>query len=432
MRPARLVHSVANEIMTSAADTLPLASSDADSSAGGLAGSTAGASKPKARRRAPMIFGALLVAAAGAATFTYMAQKGTETTDDAQVEAHVANVAPRVTGQVKRVLVKDNQVVQAGEVVVELDDRDIAARLAAARADNAAAKAQLHAMQTQLALTQKTVDSNLVMAKGGISQASAVRGNTKATIEQSEADLAAARSRRALAALDFERSDKLFSTGAVARAEYDSKKALLDQADAAVAQAQARIASARSGVDNSVGTYQTARGRLIAAESGPEQIDASRAQVELAQARLDQTAAALEQAELNLSYTKVKAETAGVVARRSVEIGQIVAPERPLMAIVPLDDTWVVANFKEDQIADMKPGEAAKVSIDTFSGTKLSGHVESLAGGTGARFSLLPPDNASGNFTKVVQRVPVLIRLDPHPGVELRPGLSATATVYTR
>jgi len=420
------VQSVPPKIMSTAAETLPLASTDvADSSSVGAA------AKARPRRRAPVIFGVLLIAAAGAATIAYVAQKGTETTDDAQVEGHVANVAPRVSGQVKRVLVKDNQQVQAGDVLVELDDKDYVARLAAARADNAAAKATLHAMQTQLALTEKTVDSNLVMAKGGIAQASAVRGNTRASIDQATADIASAKSHRELAKIEFDRTNTLFSSGAVAKAEYDSKKALLDQADAAVAQTEARLASAKSGIDNSSGTFQTARGRLIAAEAGPEQIDAARAQVELAQARLDQTQAALDQADLNLSYTKVKAETAGVVARRSVELGQIVDPARPLMAIVPLDDTWVVANFKEDQIAEMKAGEAAKVSIDTFSGTKLTGHVESLAGGTGARFSLLPPDNASGNFTKVVQRVPVLIRLDPHPGVDLRPGLSATATVYT-
>jgi membrane fusion protein (multidrug efflux system) len=379
-----------------------------------------------------LLFAALVIAAASAGTIRFVNHRGIETTDDAQIEGHVANVAPRVSGQVKRVLVKDNQQVQAGDVLAELDDRDLAARLAAARADLAAARAQLHAMRTQLTLTEKTVDSNLAVARGGVAQASAVRGTTRAAIDQAQADLVAAESRRALAVTDFGRSEKLFATGAVAQAEYDSRKSVLDQAEASVSQARARLASAEAGVENSSGTVQTARGRLIAAESGPEQIEASRAQVELAQARVDQAAAALTQAELNFSYARVKAETSGVVARRSVEVGQIVSPERPLMAIVPLDDTWVVANFKEDQIANMKPGAPATVTVDTFSGTKLTGHVESLAGGTGARFSLLPPDNASGNFTKVVQRVPVLIRLDPHQTAELRPGLSATATVSTR
>ena len=388
--------------------------------------------KPQARKRAPLLFAALLIAGATVGTASYVTHRGLETTDDAQVEGHVANVAPRVSGQVKRVLVKDNQHVEAGDILVELDDRDLAARLASARADVAAARAQLHSMRTQLTLTEKTVDSNLAVARGGVAQASAVRGTTRAAIDPARPDVTAAESRRSLAVTDFGRSEKLFSTGAVAQAEYDSRKSLLDQAEASVAQARARLASAEAGVENSTGTVQTARGRLIAAESGPEQIEAAKAQVELAQAKVDQTLAALTQAELNFSYALVKAETSGVVARRSVEVGQMVSPDRPLMAIVPLDDTWVVANFKEDQIADMKPGAPATVTVDTFSGTKLTGHVESLAGGTGARFSLLPPDNASGNFTKVVQRVPVLIRLDPRDGVELRPGMSATTTVSTR
>jgi membrane fusion protein (multidrug efflux system) len=393
---------------------------------------TEATSTPKPRRRAPVVFATLALAAAGTATFFWFVNRNTESTDDAYVEAHVSNVAPRVTGQVKTVFVKDNQHVQVGDVLAELDDRDYAARLAAARADLAAAKATLHSTQTQLALTQKTVDSNLAVARGGVAQAASVRGTTRAAIEQAKADLVAAESKSALASTEFARSKQLLSTGAVAQAEYDNRKATLDQAEATVEQSRARLASAQSGVENSSGTIQSAQGRLIAAQAGPEQIDAAKAQVELAEARVDQAQAALDQADLNLGYTKVKAEASGVVSRRSVEVGQMVSPDRPLMAIVPLEDTWIVANFKEDQISDMRAGESAKVTIDSFSGKKLTGHVDSLAGGTGARFSLLPPDNASGNFTKVVQRVPVLIRLDPHPGIELRPGLSALATVNTK
>jgi membrane fusion protein (multidrug efflux system) len=184
-------------------------------------------------------------------------------------------------------------------------------------------------------------------------------------------------------------------------------------------------------VGNAQGGLQSARGRLVAAQSGPQRLEAARAQVELASARVDQAQAALDQAELNLSYASIRAETAGVVSRRNVEPGQLVSPDRPLLAIVVLDDVWVVANFKEDQLAGLKPGQRAQIEVDAFPDRTLRGTVDSLAGGTGARFSLLPPDNASGNFTKVVQRVPVLIRLEAHPGLELRPGLSALATVLT-
>jgi membrane fusion protein, multidrug efflux system len=153
--------------------------------------------------------------------------------------------------------------------------------------------------------------------------------------------------------------------------------------------------------------------------------------VEQADARVQQAEAALKLAELNLSYTTVRAARRGVVSRRTVEEGQWVTPERPLMALVPLEDVWIVANFKEDQLADMHPGQPATVQFDTYGGREFAAHVESIGGGTGARFALLPPDNATGNFIKVVQRVPVLLRLDGSAGVALRPGMSADVTVRT-
>jgi len=387
---------------------------------------------PKKRSLAFRLLPLLTAAALGAGTLGFVAGHGKETTDDAQIESHVASVSARVSGQVARVLVQDNQRVQAGDVLVELDPRDFEVRLKSARADLAAATAALHAAETTLSVTIKNVDSSLVVARGGLAQAAAVRGTTRAAIEQARAEVTAAESRRALAQADFARSESLLASGAVPQAEFDARKAAIEQAEAQLGQARARLTSAEANVDNSSGTIEAARGRLLAAEAGPEQVEAARAQVELAKAHADQAQAAVAQAELNLSYTKVRAELAGVVSRRSVEVGQLASPERPLLAVVALDDTWVVANFKEDQIAEMRAGEPATVTVDSVGGKKLAGHVDSLAGGTGSRFALLPPDNASGNFTKVVQRVPVLIRLAPHPGVELRPGLSATVTVATR
>ena len=390
------------------------------------------AAPAKKRGRALTLLPLLVAVAAGTSGLVLLAGRGKETTDDAQIEGHVASVAPRVSGQVKRVLVRDNQHVNAGDVLVELDERDLGVKLAAAKADLEAAKAQLRAAETQLGVTVKSTDSNLVVARGGLAQAAAVRGTTRAAIDQAHAELAAASSRQALAKTELARAQTLFSSGAVAQAELDAKQTALEQADAQLAQASARLVSAEANVDNSSGTLEAARGRLIAAQAGPEQIEAAKAQVGLATARVDQADAAVAQAELNLGYTKIKAELAGTVSRRSVEVGQLASPDRPLMAIVPLDDTWVVANFKEDQIAEMRAGQTAWVTVDSVPGKKLAGHVDSLASGTGARFSLLPPDNASGNFTKVVQRVPVLVRLDAHPGLELRPGLSAQVTVATK
>jgi membrane fusion protein, multidrug efflux system len=384
---------------------------------------------PARRSRAKVLLPVLVAAAAvGAGTF-YLLGRGSESTDDAQVEGHVATVAARVPGQVARVLVKDNQEVKAGDVLVELDDRDLAARLAAARADAQAARAQVRAAETQLALAETSSRANLTVARGGVSQAAALAGTTRATIDQARADVTAAEARVVLARADLGRAQKLFDEHAIAQAELDARQSAFDQADAALTQTRARQVSAEANLDNSRGSIETARGRLVAAEAGPVQVQSARAQLELAQARLAQSDAALAQAELNLSFTRVRAEVSGSVARRTVEPGQAVSPDRPLMAIVALDDPWIVANFKEDQLGRMRAGQEADVEVDTFGGRRFTGHVESFAPGTGSRFSLLPPDNASGNFTKVVQRVPVLVRLDGAPGVTLRPGMSASVTV---
>lgn len=388
------------------------------------------APRPKPRR-ALVILPTLALAAAAIFGGRAWLNAGKVSTDDAQLEGHVVSVSPRVSGQVVRVHVKDNQRVQAGELLVELDPRDLSVRATAARADLAAARAQLRSMETQLALTTVDVDSNLTVARGGLAQAAASGGTTQAAIEQAHADIAAAQTQRSLAKTELERTQRLFTTGALSQSQLDARQAGLEQAEAALAQARARLASAESNVGNAQGGLQSARGRMIAAQSGPQRLEAARAQVELASARVDQAQAALDQAELNLSYASIRAEAGGVIARRNVEPGQLVSPDRPLFAIVPLEDVWVVANFKEDQLAGLKPGQRAEIEVDAFPGRPLRGTVDSLAGGTGARFSLLPPDNASGNFTKVVQRVPVLIRLEAHPGLELRPGLSALATVFT-
>jgi membrane fusion protein (multidrug efflux system) len=392
---------------------------------------TPAAAAPKRRRRALVALPLLAAIGIGALSSAYLLGRGHESTNDAQVEGHVASVAARVTGQVQQVLVSDNQAVKAGDVLVVLDDRDVATKVASARADLAAAIAQRHAAETELAVTQASADSNLAIARGGLKQAAAVDGTTRASIDRAQADLDAAESRRNLAQVELDRTRLLVQSGALSQQELDVRQAAMEQATAGRSQAQAQLASARANVDNSFGTLASARGRLLAAESGPAQVEAARANLELSRARVDQAQAALDQAELNLSYTHVTAGVSGVVSRRSVEVGQLVSPDRPLMALVPLDDTWVVANFKEDQIAEMQPGQTARVHIDTYD-HELTGHVQSLASGTGSRFSLLPPDNASGNFTKVVQRVPVLIQLDPHPDLVLRPGMSATATVDTQ
>jgi membrane fusion protein (multidrug efflux system) len=394
--------------------------------------SGANAAAPKKKPKAKLVFVGLALTLGAVGTGVWLNGRGKESTDDAFVEGHVASVAARIQGQVVKVNVKDNQLVEPGMVLVEIDDRDAKVRLATAEADLLSAKASLSAAETQLALTEKNADANLRQAKGGVVSASAMAGSSKASIDQAKADVDAAESRRQLAELDLKRSEKLRADGAVAQADLDARKAAYDQAVASVAQARAREQNAVVGITNAAGSIETAQGRLVAAQAGPEQIQAARAAVAVAAARVAQSEAALEQARLNVSYTQVKAQVRGVVSRRSVEVGQTVDPARPLMAISALDDVWVVANFKEDQIADIKDGEKVKLKIDAFPGRTFHAHVDSVQAGSGARFSLLPPDNASGNFTKVVQRIPVLIRIDDRPqDVTLRPGMSTYVTVFT-
>jgi membrane fusion protein (multidrug efflux system) len=384
-----------------------------------------------ARKKAPYIFGVLALAAAGYGAHLYISSRGTETSDDAQVEGHVSNVAARVAGQVKRVLIHDNQLVKAGDVLVELDDADYAAKLAASRADLEAARAQLHAAETQRDLTRKQVDANLAVARGGVAQAAAVSGSTEALIDQARADVTAARSRAELAQLELGRAQRLYTQGAIPQSELDTKKSSADQADAAVAQANARVVTAVANRSSSSGTVLAANGHLASAQTAPEQVDAANAQVDLARAKVTQAEAAVHIAELDLDYTRVRAEIGGYVAKRTVEPGQLVGPDRALMAIVGTDELWVVANLKETQLAHVRPGEHVRVTIDTFDDEPLDGVVDSLQSGTGARFSMLPPDNASGNFTKVTQRVPVKIAITDRKGLDIRPGMSADVRVVT-
>lgn len=386
----------------------------------------------KKTSRAKIVLPVLVAIAVTAGGASYAHGLGHESTDDAQVEGHIVNVAARATGQVARVLVHDNQLVEEGDVLLEIDDRDLQARLLGARADLASAKAQLASANAQLALTERNVAASLKQAKGGITQASSGFLSSRAASDQARADIAVATSRRTLSESDQKRAEALFAQGAISQAEVDRQRAAFDQADAQLLQARARLASAEAGSASTAGAVETAQGRLAQAETGPEQLDAARAAAGVAAARVEQAQAALSLAELNLSYAKVKAPLRGVVSRRSVEPGQLVSPDRALLALVPPDDVWVVANFKEDQVKEMRPGQAAEIKIDTYGRRVFAAHIESIAGASGSRFALLPPDNASGNFTKVVQRIPVLIRLEAPPNVPFRPGMSAFASVTTR
>lgn len=385
------------------------------------------------RGKARFVLIGLLLAAAVGGTLVYRMGLGKESTDDAQIEGRVISIAARVNGQVQSVHVSDNQVVKKGTLLVELDPRELSARAMAARADLASTKAQLSSAQANLDLTERNITANIKQARGTLRQATSGKTSATAAVQQASADLRAARSRFDLAKIDLERTQKLVSSGAASTAELDARQAAFDQAQANLAQSDARVANAAANTTSSVGAISVAQGRLVAAETGPQQVQAAKAAVDLAASRVEQAEAALQLAELNLSYTKIYAPSDGVVSRRTVEVGQLVSPERALLALVPPDDIWVVANFKEDQLREMRAGQKAQLTVDTYGRRRFPAHIDSIAGATGARFSLLPPDNASGNFVKVSQRIPVLIRLDspPPPELPLRPGMSAYVTVLT-
>ncbi|MBK7398819.1 MAG: HlyD family secretion protein [Myxococcales bacterium] len=385
----------------------------------------------RSKNRARIVFPVLLLAATAGIGAHYAKTMGTESTDDAQIEGRLYNVSPRIGGRVAKVLVADNQLVEAGTVLIELEDEVQKAKRALVTADVGAAKASLLSLEAQQALTEKNVAAGLKQAKAGVTQASGAVYSSTATVPQAKSDIVAAESRLKLTETELARVKALYGKGLATQIELDARQAAHDQAVASLDAARARLVGAQASVAGAAGGLEVAGARVEAAETGPEQLAVVKAQVELGKARVQQAEANLALAKLDLSYTKVLAPARGVVSRRSVEVGQMVDPSRPLLAVVPKDDLWVVANFKEDQIAHMKPGQRVDVKVDTY-GRTFTGQVDSLAAASGARFSLLPPDNASGNFTKVVQRVPVLVRFTLPTDMELRPGMSTTVVVHLK
>ena len=390
-----------------------------------------------------------VVAVAILATGAWLwATAGRETTDDAQVDAHVTPIAARVGGAVLSVPVADNQLVEAGTILVEIDPRDDEVALEKAQAELADAEAAALAANASVPITATTGTSNVSVARGGVEQAQAGSVEAQQSIEAARARLvtAQARLREAEAtatrtAKDVERFKTLLAKDEIAQQQFDAAVGAADAARAAADSARSQIAEAELGIRvaesrlmQAKAGEQQAEAALRGAQTAPEQIAATRARAAAAAAKVRQMAAMVKQAELNLEYTKVKAPVKGIVSRKSVEVGQVVQPGQPLMAVIALDRVWATANFKETQLERMRPGAVATIRVDAYGGREFKGTVESLAAATGARFSLLPPDNATGNFVKVVQRVPVKIVLDEGQDPEqlLRPGMSATATVITR
>jgi membrane fusion protein (multidrug efflux system) len=373
---------------------------------------------------------------------------GRETTDDAQVDAHVTQIAARVGGNVLNVHVDDNRAVEAGAVLVEIDPRDYQVAVDKARAALADAEAAALAAQSNVPITTQSAHSNLTNAQGGVSQsASAITAAQKqveaanARVTSAQAKLREQEATAAKAARDVERFRGLLAKDEISKQQFDAVSATADSAKAAADSARAQVTEAEAGVlvaQSQLAQSQTAQSQAEAAlrnaQTAPEQVKQTNARADAAVAQAKQAKAALDQAELNLQYATLKAPVSGIVSRRSVEVGQVVQAGQPLLAIIPLDNVWVTANFKETQLTDMRPGQRATVKVDAYGSKSFTGKVDSIAAATGARFSMLPPENATGNFVKVVQRVPVKIVLDGGQNADhqLRPGMSVVPTVYTK
>jgi membrane fusion protein (multidrug efflux system) len=345
---------------------------------------------------------------------------GRESTDDAQIEGHVYPVAARVGGTVIAVLAKDNERVEKGATLVRIDARDYDVALKRALADLAENEASARAAQGGVPLTFVTGASDERAAAGDASAAEARLAVARARVREAQA-------RDAKATQDLARLKPLIAKDEISRQEYDTAVSSADGARASRESAEASVAEAEKALE-------AAEARLVSAKTAPERVDIQKAKAASEAAKAEQSKAEVERARLNLEYTEIKAPISGVVSRRSVEVGQVVQGGQPLLAVVPLDDVWVVANFKESQLRNMHPGQAAVVTVDGYGGLEIKGHVDSISAATGARFSLLPPENATGNYVKVVQRIPVKIVLElpadaQHP---LRPGMSVVPTVYTR
>jgi membrane fusion protein (multidrug efflux system) len=397
--------------------------------------------------RVRIFIGVALLVAVGAGVWWWIAA-GRESTDDAQVDAHITPIASRVGGTVLRVPVEANQEVEAGAVLVEIDKRDYEVALERARAELADAEAAAVAARAGVPITSTTASSNETTARGGVEQADASHLEAQQAVEVARTRLSTAQARQREAAAnaskagrDVERLKPLLAKDEIAQQQFDAavataaaSKAAMESAEAQVKEAELGIRVAESRLAQASVGRQQASAELKTAQTAPEQVMASRARADAADAKVRQNRAMVKQAELNLEYATVKAPVKGTVSRKGVEVGQVVQPGQPLMTVIPLDHVWVTANFKETQLEHMRPGQRVKIEVDAYGGREFSGKVESLAAATGSRFSLLPPDNATGNYVKVVQRVPVRIQLDEGQDPEhlLRPGMSVVPTVYTR
>ncbi len=409
------------------------------------------AEKNPSRWADPMVRGAALLAGAVLAVAVVVLlvyYHNRVSTDDAEVDGHVVPIASKVYGTVAAVMINDNDAVKQGQVLVRVDPRDYQARVDQAQAALALAEARARAAGVGVPLTQETTDSTTAGADAQLTAAQANYDKAKYTYERdSTADLAYARDNMAAAQAnndraqaDLARMKPLMEKGEISQQEYDGYLAAARVADSQLQAANEKLNSAKEGAEIARESMLAAKAQVEQARAMVAQAMANHKQVPIreadkasALASVQAAQADLETAELQLSYATIVAPTDGVVTRKSVETGQIIQPGQGLFTLIPLNYVWITANFKETQLAKVRPGQKAEIDVDMY-GKTVKGYVDSIAGATGARLSLLPPENATGNYVKVVQRIPVKILLDPNSSDKaiLRPGMNVEATIITK
>lgn len=405
-----------------------------------------GVSQPKPRSKAPFIILGVLAVLIAAGAWAYFHYRNRVSTDDAQVDAHITPVSARIPGNVLEVLVRDNQHVKAGDVLVRLDPRDYQVKVEQAQAAVTQAQSQLHTAQTVVPLTSETTQSGTTGAGAQVQDAQAELERARLAAQQAAtSDIAGAeaavRARQAnndRAQADLARMKPLLDKQEISQQQYDAYLAAARVAESDLHVAQEKLASVRQDAELKKAAVNIAQTRVAQAQANLQSSQANRKQVDVRRAEAGSASAAVEAAranlaaaQLQLSYTTIIAPVDGVVTRKTVEPGQTVAPGQSLMAVIPTTDVWVTANFKETQLAGVHPGQRVEIDVDMY-GRTVEGHVDSIANATGGRLSLLPPENATGNFVKVVQRIPVKILVDETHGMTLRPGMNVDATIFTR
>jgi membrane fusion protein (multidrug efflux system) len=385
--------------------------------------------RPASRRRTILMGAAVL--AVSAATGYWLHARQFEGTDDAQIDGTISNISPRVSGTVVAVHVKENEVVKEGDLIAEVDPTDLQIALDQAKAQIAQAEAQIAAEDPSVPITEAANASAVASAQSDVAGANAALSAARKEVEQLTAQLAQAQANDREAQLEKERSRKLVAEGAVSQSDFDQRANAAEASAANVDAIRQSLAAARDRVTQQQAQIVASKSRFTEIQSNaPRQVATRQANVGVRQAALELARAQEAQAEKNLAYARILAPVTGIVAKKAVAIGDRIAPGQKLAAITQTDDLWVTANYRETQLERMHPGQAVSVRVDAL-GETFTGSVESIGGATGSRLSVLPPENASGNYVKVVQRIPVRIRLDrAQNGLDrLRVGMSVEPEV---